>query len=53
MWHVHVPHVRACRYEDWRRTTLGGLRFGKKLRNILLWTIVPALVTLEVGWLHA
>lgn len=37
------------RYEAWRRRALSGVKAGRKLRAILLSTIIPAVVALHVS----
>ena len=44
-----VTKTKRQRYEDWRRTQLGGFRLGRKIRRMLMFTIVPAVVCLQVG----
>jgi hypothetical protein len=43
-------YVVPARYEDWRRRVLSGVRAGRRLRNMLLWTIIPALAALQVSF---
>ena len=44
-----VNKTKRQRYETWRRTQLGALKLGRKARKALLFTIVPALVCLQIG----
>jgi hypothetical protein len=50
---AHACLTHACyvmgRYEDWRRRVLSGVKAGRRLRNMLLWTIIPAVVALHVS----
>ncbi|KXZ43272.1 hypothetical protein GPECTOR_96g738 [Gonium pectorale] len=44
-----ISKTKRQRYEAWRRTTLGGLKLGRKIISALMWTIVPAVICLQVG----
>ena len=43
-----ITKTKRQRYEDWRRSQLGGFRLGRKIRRVLLLTVVPAVVCLQV-----
>ncbi len=43
-----ISKTKRQRYEAWRRSTLGGLKIGRKVASALLWTIIPAIVCLQV-----
>ena len=43
-----ITRTKRQRYEDWRRRQLGGFRLGLKIRRMLMFTIVPAIVCLQV-----
>jgi septin family protein len=43
-----INRTKRQRYEAWRRSQLTQLRMGQKLRRILLFTIVPAVLCLQV-----
>ena len=44
-----MSRTKRQRYEAWRRRTLGGLKLGKKLVRMLMWTVVPAAIALHVS----
>ncbi|PNW75891.1 hypothetical protein CHLRE_12g556250v5 [Chlamydomonas reinhardtii] len=44
-----ISKTKRARYEAWRRTTLGGLKLGRRITGALMWTIIPAIVCLQVG----
>ncbi|GLC34702.1 hypothetical protein PLESTB_001232400 [Pleodorina starrii] len=44
-----ISKTKRQRYEAWRRSTLGGLKLGRKIASALMWTIIPAVVCLQVG----
>jgi septin family protein len=44
-----INRTKRQRYEAWRRSQLTQLRMGQKLRRILLFTIVPAVLCLQIG----
>ncbi|KAG2430508.1 hypothetical protein HXX76_010031 [Chlamydomonas incerta] len=44
-----ISKTKRARYESWRRTTLGGLKLGRRITGALMWTIIPAIVCLQVG----
>mmetsp|Transcript_9217 Transcript_9217/g.19716 ORF Transcript_9217/g.19716 Transcript_9217/m.19716 type:complete len:478 (-) Transcript_9217:817-2250(-) len=44
-----ITKDKRQRYESWRRSKLGGMKLGRKLRHIAMWTIVPALAALHIG----
>ena len=44
-----ITKTKRQRYEDWRRAQLGGFKLGRKIRRVLMFTVVPALVCLQVG----
>ncbi|GLI64173.1 hypothetical protein VaNZ11_007364 [Volvox africanus] len=44
-----ISKTKRQRYEAWRRSTLGGLKLGRKITSALMWTIIPAIVCLQVG----
>ncbi|KAL6763918.1 Septin-domain-containing protein [Haematococcus lacustris] len=44
-----INKTKRQRYEEWRRRALGGVKAGRRLRSILMWTIIPVLVALQIG----
>jgi len=44
-----VNKTKRQRYEGWRRQALNAARNGRRLRHVLLWTIIPALACLHIG----
>lgn len=44
-----ISKSKRQRYESWRRRALGGLKLGHKVARALMWTIVPAVVALQIG----
>ncbi|KAF5841669.1 septin-like protein [Dunaliella salina] len=44
-----VNKTKRQRYEGWRRKALNAARNGRRLRQTLLWTIIPALACLHIG----
>lgn len=44
-----INKSKRARYEIWRRRVLGSIKAGRKLRSILMWTIIPAAVCLQIG----
>uniref|UniRef100_A0A7S0N8F4 Septin-type G domain-containing protein n=1 Tax=Chlamydomonas leiostraca TaxID=1034604 RepID=A0A7S0N8F4_9CHLO len=44
-----INKSKRQRYEAWRRRTLGGVKAGRHLRRILMWTIIPAVAALQIG----
>ncbi len=43
-----ISKTKRQRYETWRRSTLGGLKLGRRVASALMWTIIPAIVCLQV-----
>eukprot|EP00955_Chlamydomonas_euryale_P002848 30173-Chlamydomonas_euryale.AAC.2 len=44
-----INKIKRSRYEAWRRKTLSrGNSVGRKLRRMFMWTIIPAIITLNV-----
>ena len=44
-----ITKTKRQRYEDWRRTQLGGFKLGRKIRRVLMFTVVPAIVCLQAS----
>ncbi len=44
-----INKTKRTRYEAWRRRALSGVDFGRKIRRVIMSTIVPAAVCLYVS----
>lgn len=44
-----IVKSKRQRYEEWRRRTLGGAKIGRKLRRLVLWTVIPVAAAVHVG----
>lgn len=44
-----ISKSKRARYEDWRRKQIGGIKIGRKIRNVLLMTLIPAFACLQLG----
>lgn len=44
-----INKSKRQRYETWRRRALGGINMGRRVRKLLMFTIIPALVCLQIG----
>lgn len=47
-----ISKTKRQRYEAWRRSTLGGLKLGRRIVSALMWTIIPAVVCLQASRFH-